>query len=58
MQEAPQAPVSQAPAVPVPEAEPVQDDSELIAVIAAAIAAAEGTLSADGFIVRSIKRRR
>lgn len=58
VQEAPQAPVSQAPAVPVPEAEPVQDDSELIAVIAAAIAAAEGTLSADGFTVRSIKRRR
>ncbi len=33
------------------------DDSELIAVIAAAIAAAEGTTT-DGFIVRSIKRRK
>lgn len=33
-----------------------QDDRELIAVIAAAIAAAAGT-SADGFVVRSIKRR-
>lgn len=32
------------------------DDGELIAVIAAAIAAAEGT-STDGFVVRSIKRR-
>ena len=33
------------------------DDTELVAVITAAIAAAEGT-SADGFIVRSIKRRK
>ncbi len=32
------------------------DDGELVAVIAAAIAAAEGT-SADGFVVRSIRRR-
>ena len=32
------------------------DDTELIAVISAAIAAAEGT-STDGFIVRSIRRR-
>lgn len=32
------------------------DDGELIAVIAAAIAAAEGT-STDGFVVRSIRRR-
>lgn len=32
------------------------DDTELVAVIAAAIAAAEGT-SPDGFVVRSIKRR-
>ena len=52
--------------VPVPEAAPApvvqeevaqQDDAELIAVIAAAIAASEGTLAADGFVVRSIKRR-
>ena len=33
------------------------DDTELIAVIAAAIAAAEGT-STDGFVVRSINRRK
>lgn len=37
--------------------EPEMDDTELIAVIAAAIAAAEGT-STDGFVVRSIKRRK
>ena len=50
--------------VKAPEAAPVQaaaepemDDTELIAVIAAAIAAAEGT-STDGFVVRSIKRRK
>lgn len=48
------APVPAAPAaVPVAET----DDSELIAVIAAAIAAAEGTTT-DGFVVRSIKRRK
>ncbi len=53
-------PVSQpvpAPAVetvPEPEADPA-DDLELVAVITAAIAAAEGT-SADGLVVRSIKR--
>jgi len=33
-----------------------EDDGELIAVIAAAIASAEGT-STDGFVVRSIRRR-
>ena len=38
------------------EEETVEDDLELIAVIAAAIAAAEGT-STDGFVVRSIRRR-
>ena len=37
------------------EEEEVADDGELIAVIAAAIAAAEGT-STDGFVVRSIKK--
>ena len=42
------------PAVPVPET--VQDaDEELVAVIAAAIAAAEGTTT-DGFVVRSIRK--
>lgn len=45
-------------AVPVQRTvEPKTDDSELIAVIAAAIAAAEGTAT-DGFVVRSIKRRK
>lgn len=49
--------------VPVPAPamqmdEPQQDDTELIAVIAAAIAASQGALSADGFVVRSIKRRK
>ena len=40
--------------VPVVE-EDVTDDLELVAVISAAIAAAEGT-SADGVVIRSIKR--
>lgn len=43
---------------PVPVAAPVQeeaDNSELVAVIAAAIAAAEGTTT-DGFVVRSIRK--
>lgn len=34
------------------------DDSQLVAVITAAIAASEGSGSSDGFIVRSIKRRK
>lgn len=56
-EEAPKAAPAPAPAaVAEPEAEEV-DDTELIAVIAAAIAAAEGT-STDGFVVRSIKRRK
>ena len=42
--------------VEAPVAEEVCDDLELIAVIAAAIAAAEGT-STDSFVVRSIRRR-
>lgn len=33
------------------------EDLELVAVIAAAIAASEGAASADGFVVRSIRRR-
>ena len=33
------------------------DDTELVAVIAAAIAAYEGSGSTDGFVVRSIRRR-
>lgn len=42
-------------AVVVDEEEDLADDTELVAVIAAAIAACEGT-STDGFQVRSIKR--
>lgn len=50
------APVSPAPApVQVPAVEEEVDDTELIAVIAAAIAASEGT-STDGFVVRSIRK--
>ena len=37
--------------------EDLTDDLELVAVISAAIAASEGT-STDGFVVRSIKKRR
>lgn len=52
------APTPAAPAAtpaPVVEEEELADDTELVAVIAAAIAAYEGT-STDGFQVRSIKR--
>lgn len=54
------APASKAAPAPAPVAAPVVeeeevDDGELIAVIAAAIAAAEGT-STDGFTVRSIRK--
>lgn len=38
------------------ENEELSDDTELVAVIAAAIAASEGATSTDGFVVRSIKR--
>ena len=51
---APKASPAPAAAEPVAEA---ADDTELAAVIAAAIAASEGT-STDGFVVRSIKRRK
>ena len=49
----------QAPVKPAePEAVSEEtDDTELIAVIAAAIAASEGAVSADGYVVRSIIRR-
>ncbi|MDO4521536.1 MAG: OadG family protein [Eubacteriales bacterium] len=57
--EAPKAAPAQVPAQTAPTAAPVVeevvDDGELIAVIAAAIAAAEGT-STDGFVVRSIRK--
>ena len=36
--------------------EDLTDDYELVAVIAAAIAASEGAASTDGFVVRSIRR--
>lgn len=49
------APVSAAPAVPA--AQDLMDDKALVAVITAAIAASMGTTSADGFVVRSIKKR-
>lgn len=50
-----------APAAPVAVAAPsdeeeLVDDTELVAVIMAAICAYEGTGSADGFVVRSIKK--
>lgn len=59
---APAAPAVPAPAPAVAKApaavtQGADNDGELAAVIAAAIAAAEGT-STDGFIVRSIKRRK
>ena len=38
------------------EKEELSDDYELVAVIAAAIAASEGASSTDGFVVRSIRR--
>lgn len=45
------------PAVPqIVEEEDLTDDLELVAVIAAAVAASEGAATTDGFVVRSIKR--
>ena len=40
----------------IAEKEELSDDLELVAVIAAAIAASEGASSTDGFVVRSIRR--
>ena len=55
-QEAP-APAAAAPVVEQTVAkEELSDDTELVAVIAAAIAAYEGAASTDGFVVRSIRR--
>ncbi len=52
-----EAPAVQASAAPaVEEAAEEADDLELVAVIAAAIAASEGAASADGFVVRSIRK--
>lgn len=42
----------------VEKEENTADDLELVAVIAAAIAASEGAASTDGFVVRSIRKRR
>lgn len=59
--EEPKAVVEKAPVqAPVVVEEVVEetDDLELVAVIAAAIAASEGAVSTDGFVVRSIRRRR
>ena len=41
----------------VPYQEDLTDDLELVAVIAAAVAAYEGKASADGYVVRSLRRR-
>ena len=46
---------AEAAATPVQAEENLADDGELVAVIAAAIAAAEGTTT-DGFVVRSIRK--
>lgn len=52
-----EAPVAAAPvAAPIVEEVEEADDLELVAVIAAAIAAYEGQTSTDGFVVRSIKK--
>ena len=47
-----------APAPAAVEEEELADDLELVAVIAAAIAAFEGRQSTDGFVVRSIRKAR
>ena len=52
--EAPKAPA--APVVPAEEEEELAGDEELVAVIAAAVAAYEGSASTDGFVVRSIRK--
>ena len=63
-----QAKMAKKPAQAVVESAPVQstvqeevpdeaDDLELVAVIAAAVAACQGAASTDGFVVRSIRRR-
>ena len=50
------APAPVAAPVAEPAVEDVTDDGELIAVIAAAIAASEGKTSTNGFVVRSIRK--
>ena len=51
-------PVAEPAAAVAPAAEEVSDDGELVAVIAAAIAASEGRETTDGFVVRSIRKSR
>ncbi len=53
-----QAGIEKAVAQIAQQEESEEDDLELVAVIAAAIAASEGAASTDGFVVRSIRRRR
>lgn len=48
---------AEAPVVSQAGEDDLSDDLELVAVIAAAIAASEGAASADGYVVRSIRRR-
>ncbi|MBR5659613.1 MAG: OadG family protein [Lachnospiraceae bacterium] len=50
------APVKAAPVVTPAAPETVEDDTQLIAVITAAIAASMGTTSTNGFVVRSVRR--
>lgn len=55
--EEPAAPAAPAPVVEQTAAkEELSDDTELVAVIAAAIAAYEGAANTDGFVVRSIRK--
>lgn len=57
-EEAPKVVPKPAPVVETaPPAEELTDDLELVAVIAAAIAAYEGKSSADGYVVRSLRKR-
>ena len=57
-EEVPEAPAAPAVVQTAPEAPAEEeDDTELVAVIAAAIAAYEGSTNTEGFVVRSIRRR-
>ena len=56
VKEAPAAKAVDKAVAQIAEGEELSDDLELVAVIAAAIAASEGVASTDGFVVRSIKR--
>ncbi len=54
--EAPAAPVATPVVAEASETEDLTSDLELVAVIAAAIAASEGQTTTDGFVVRSIRK--